>query len=402
MLKTTTTTCQAMTKTIGTHSGTFHCDEALGVALLRTTRLFANASVTRARDEATLSALDCVIDVGGEYDHDRLRYDHHQRGFTEVFGVGGFNTVKLSSAGLVYRHYGREVISSETGLAIDDPSTETLYLEMYKHFIEGVDAIDNGVEQFRPVKRRRHKRKMDDEGAEILDVLLGEEEEEDVALEKVYLEETGLASRVGALNPAWNEETSDAILDAKFEVASEMAGKEFLAKLTYLHKSWLPARDIVKQAMAQRFEVDKSGRILVLSRYCPWKDHLFDLEGEEAEANKGGNPPTDPAPPAAPGGEAQPAEHGNYNRALYCLYEDERSKKWRIQSVPEAGVGAFSQRKPLPANWRGMRGVGLDAVTGVPGGTFVHAAGFTGGHDTYEGILKLAKMAITDTCCCCS
>ena len=76
------------------------------------------------------------------------------------------------------------------------------------------------------------------------------------------MEETGLAIRVGALNPAWNEETSDAILDAKFEVASEMAGKVFLAKLTYLHKSWLPARDIVKQAMAQRFEVDKSGRIL--------------------------------------------------------------------------------------------------------------------------------------------
>jgi len=35
-------------------------------------------------------------------------------------------------------------------------------------------------------------------------------------------------------------------------------------------------------------------------------------------------------------------------------------------------------------------------VPGVPGGTFVHAAGVTGWHDTYEGMLKLAKMAIAD------
>lgn len=51
----------------------------------------------RSRDPEVLSNCDVVIDVGGVYEPDNNRYDHHQRGFTEVFGHG-FNT-KLSSAG---------------------------------------------------------------------------------------------------------------------------------------------------------------------------------------------------------------------------------------------------------------------------------------------------------------
>ena len=86
---------------------------------------------------------------------------------------------------------------------------------------------------------------------------------------------------------------------------------------------------------------------------------------------------------------------------MYCLYEDDRAKKWRIMSVPTS-PGSFNQRKPLPAHWRGLRGIALDAVTDIPHCMFVHMAGFTGGHENYEGILKMARLAITDSCCCCS
>jgi uncharacterized UPF0160 family protein len=48
-----------------------------------------------------LDTLDAVLDVGGVYDPERDRYDHHQRAFSEVFGHGF--TTKLSSAGLVYK-----------------------------------------------------------------------------------------------------------------------------------------------------------------------------------------------------------------------------------------------------------------------------------------------------------
>ena len=48
-----------------------------------------------------LETLDAVIDVGGVFDAEKDRFDHHQRGFDQTFGRG-FVT-KLSSAGLVYK-----------------------------------------------------------------------------------------------------------------------------------------------------------------------------------------------------------------------------------------------------------------------------------------------------------
>ena len=42
-----------------------------------------------------------MIDVGGVFDSEKDRFDHHQRGFDQTFGRG-FDT-KLSSAGLVYK-----------------------------------------------------------------------------------------------------------------------------------------------------------------------------------------------------------------------------------------------------------------------------------------------------------
>jgi uncharacterized UPF0160 family protein len=55
----------------------------------------------RSRDPDVLDACDVVVDVGAVYDEATLKFDHHQRGFTEVFGHG-FET-KLSSAGLIYK-----------------------------------------------------------------------------------------------------------------------------------------------------------------------------------------------------------------------------------------------------------------------------------------------------------
>ena len=54
-------------------------------------------------DAPLVAPLDIVIDVGGIYSPEAHRYDHHQRGFTEVFGYGGYDRIKLSSAGLVYK-----------------------------------------------------------------------------------------------------------------------------------------------------------------------------------------------------------------------------------------------------------------------------------------------------------
>ncbi len=63
---------------IGTHSGTFHSDDAMACMMLtRFTNMFRNSEIIRTRDLNLLKQLDLVVDVGGEFDKDRLRFDHH-------------------------------------------------------------------------------------------------------------------------------------------------------------------------------------------------------------------------------------------------------------------------------------------------------------------------------------
>jgi hypothetical protein len=108
-----------------------------------------------------------------------------------------------------------------------------------------------------------------------------------------------------------------------------------------------------------------SGEILKLPGYCPWKEHLFELEAERG---------TDPLP-------------------KYALYED-TGGAWRIQAIPLT-PNSFENRKPLPKAWQGVRDGALDAVSGIDGCVFVHAAGFIGGNKTYEGALAMAAKALT-------
>ncbi|EIN13719.1 metal-dependent protein hydrolase [Punctularia strigosozonata HHB-11173 SS5] len=322
-------------KIIGTHNGTFHCDEALAVFMLRQTNDFRNSDVKRSRDPAILNACDIVVDVGGVYDDSKRRYDHHQRGFTEVFGHG-FET-KLSSAGLVYKHFGKEIIADRLQSPQDDPRVETLWLKVYKEFIEAVDGIDNGVSQY-PAE-----------------------------LKPKYRVRTDLSSRVGWLNPAWNEASDSQSYDTRFERASSLTGQEFLSRLDYYANAWLPARSLVAAALAARTSTDPSGNLIIFESFLPWKEHLFELEEEQSVAP-----------------DAQP---------IYVIYPDE-SGKWRVQAVP-VSPDSFESRKALPQAWRGLRDEELSKASGVEGCIFVHASGFIGGAQTQEGALKLAKLALT-------
>ena len=151
--------------TVGTHSGTFQADEALGVWLLRRLDKYRTAPLTRSRDTKVLDTLTIVIDVAGLYDHSKLRYDHHQRGFFETFdgenaaakdggmpdvkgpdtATGTFKT-KLSASGLVYKHYGKEILCAlHPSLAGSADDLEWVFTKLYNDFMEGLDANDNGI-----------------------------------------------------------------------------------------------------------------------------------------------------------------------------------------------------------------------------------------------------------------
>ena len=53
--------------------------------------------------------------------------------------------------------------------------------------------------------------------------------------------------------------------------ASQLAGEEFLGRLNYYGRSWLPARDIVLNGLSLRTNIDPSGRIIAFDQYAPWK-----------------------------------------------------------------------------------------------------------------------------------
>lgn len=340
------------TVAIGTHNGHFHADEALAVYMLRThVPTYAGARLVRTRDPALLDECHTVVDVGGEYDPARNRFDHHQRTFGTCFP--GRET-KLSSAGLVYMHFGREIIARRLGQPEDSEQVGMVWRKIYESFVEALDAHDNGISAYDSagLEAAGLKKKFSDGGFT-------------------------LGAMVGRLNPNWNDEipscptAAQQAEDARFEKASQRIGEEFDLDLDYFTKAWLPAREVVAEAFAERKEYDDAqGRIVVLKRQsAPWKDHLYTLEGEQQGEGLG--------------------------QVLYVLYPEKPvpDAKWRIQCVPVA-KDSFQSRKPLPEAWRGFRDEELDGISGIPGCVFVHASGFIGGNKTFEGALAMAKKAL--------
>ena len=95
---------------IVTHSGGFHADDAFAVAalLLYREKTAGIAEVVRTRDPAVIAGGDFVVDVGGEYDEARNRFDHHQPGGAGVRPNG----VPYASFGLVWKKFGAALSGS--------------------------------------------------------------------------------------------------------------------------------------------------------------------------------------------------------------------------------------------------------------------------------------------------
>ncbi|PWN48296.1 metal-dependent protein hydrolase [Violaceomyces palustris] len=314
-------------------------DEALAVNLLRKLPSFKNATLTRTRDPAVINTGSIVVDVGAEYDPERQRFDHHQRGFEETFDSE--HKTKLSSAGLVWKHFGKAILSAHLNLAETDPVVDLLYIKLYDDFVEAIDGIDNGIPQF------------------------------PASTKPAYKSRTDLSARVGYLNPSWNEKWDDQDMMKRFEQASLMAGTEFFNRVDYTYNSWLPARQIVLDALNVRKQAeggDAQGRILVFEGFASWKDHLFTLEK------------TIPIP--------------EEEKPIYVVYPDE-SGKWRVQAVPESPE-SFVSRKALPEKWRGIRDDQLSELSGIEGCIFVHQSGFIGGNQTKQGALRMAREALQE------
>lgn len=332
-----------MTK-IATHNGKFHADEVFAVSLLRNLDRFKEAEIIRTRDNELLKTADIVLDVGGVYDPLTHRYDHHQPEFKDSFS-SSFKTL-LSSAGLVYKHFGKEILAQRAA-NLSAEQIEALYVHVYESFVEAFDANDNGISAYPADVKPTISRGFD------------------------------IFWHVNLLNPGWNEVITPESSNESFVKAVEVVSGAFNLYLNNCLNFWLPARDIVVSALeshsvsvasSESSEIDS--KILILPTSCPWKDHLFNTPGTE--------------------------------EILYLIYPEGANSSWRIQACPESS-DSFVCRLALPEAWRGLRDAELDAAlmaadSGIESGAiFVHRAGFIGGHKTMEGAIDMARLAVKNS-----
>ncbi|XP_008212893.1 UPF0160 protein MYG1, mitochondrial isoform X2 [Nasonia vitripennis] len=317
---------------IGTHNGTFHCDEVLACYMLKLLPEYKDATIVRSRDQSILDTCDIVVDVGGKYDAATHRYDHHMRDFTESISTvikkpGYDSTIKLSSAGLIYCHFGHKIIK-QLAPELNEDDLERIFKKVYETFIKEIDGIDNGVPMF--------------DG------------------EPLYRISTNLSARVSRLNLQWN--TTHLNEEEQFNKAMVMAGEEFTYFIENAARTWLPARTLVKEAIENRLQIDPSGEIIEMTKAVPWKEHLYNIE---TELN------IDPT-------------------IKFIVFKD---NTYRVQGVPQQ-LGSYICRIFLPEKWCGLRDEELTAEAGIKDCVFVHTTGFIGGNKTREGALAMARYAL--------
>ena len=326
-----------MVKQICTHSGSFHADESLAVYMLRLLPEYKDAKVVRSREPAQWEESDIVVDVGAKYDGVKF-FDHHHREFMETFSDE--HKTKLSSAGLVFKHFGRDIIRNVLAKSdLTEENLNILYKRVYEHFIEALDANDNGINKYDGLKELHVEPKFNDKAISIPGIISG-------------------------MNPNWNDDCSAEAFDKHFFKASDFIGATFVNLVKGYGESWLPAKSIVLEAVKDRLNADASGKIVILPQFCPWKEHLYEIE----------------------------KELGIENQIEFVLFEDS-GKSWRVSTVPVSST-SFQFRKGLPEVLRGLRDDVLSEKSGVPDCIFIHAAGFIGGAKTKESAYRLAKMSL--------
>lgn len=131
-------------KTVVTHNGLFHADESFGVAFLNLL-LGSEMRVVRTRNPQEIEDAYVALDVGGVYDNDGLRYDHHQRDFTEVHEG---TSVKLAACGLIWKHFGTCLITKYHP-ELDTEQVQSLWQSVDETICRPVDLQDNGQGTFK-------------------------------------------------------------------------------------------------------------------------------------------------------------------------------------------------------------------------------------------------------------
>jgi uncharacterized UPF0160 family protein len=211
-----------MIKKVATHHGTFHADDVFAYVFL--TELFDNIELVRTRDEKELATCDLVFDVGGgEFDHHSTKKESR-------------NQIPYAASGLIWRKYGRKIIH-KYGIT-KQSEVDSLFLSIDKNFIQGLDAVDNGVKI-----------------------------EKNINIPDISL-------IIHQFNPVWINDKNDH--DAAFFNASDFARTVFKNMMNHQIAN-IKAKHLIKDEFIKRAQKE----ILVLNRACSWTQTLLDIDENE-------------------------------------------------------------------------------------------------------------------------
>ncbi len=122
-------------KILVTHNGGFHSDDIFACATLQIylESIGEDYEVVRTRDENLMKEADFVFDVGGVYDPEKNRFDHHQKG-----GAGTReNSIPYAAFGLVWKKFGPDICGDEN-----------IAKEIDRKLAQPIDANDNGLDVY--------------------------------------------------------------------------------------------------------------------------------------------------------------------------------------------------------------------------------------------------------------
>lgn len=316
-------------KTIATHSGSFHADDVFGVAVLL--GVFPSHTLLRTRNNALIETADFVVDVGGIWDAEAGRFDHHQRSFKgarPAHLVDGVETagVGYASAGLVWSAYGVayvQALAIRRGFELDTLALAEIARSIDLSLVQYLDIVDTGQGDVAP-------------GIFGLSALISQ-------LNTNWMDEKGL-----------DAETKAQLQESRFREAMAIT-RTFLDRAIVKKVSQLRSMDIVRQAPRL-------------------------LDGKVLHLQEGGMPWTRVVVDEMP-------------EVMFVIYPDSDGDQYQVKTVP-VEPGSFTARMDLPKSWAGLRDQELAAVTGVPDSVFCHMNLFIGGAKSLDGAIRLAGLAL--------
>jgi uncharacterized UPF0160 family protein len=322
------------TYNIITHSGSFHADDVLAVAITFLHLGGTPYKLIRTRDALDPSIKDnpCIfLDVGGEYntkDIFNMSFDHHQKG-----GAGyRENQLPYATAGLVWKQFGRSIISDQLVQKLRIPLTEEeiqkVWTMVEEMLIVGVDAQDCGVKS--------------------------------------------------SVNPMYNQFSfsTSVVIDnpltslVEFVYENIFTGQLFFSEDEHFMKSvsraqerlvrlihWCADKVLAVRLIDNNSFLLEDGKIIVLTKRLPVKEVL-------SERNH-----------------------------IYAVIPDTNGS-WLVVALSQGKEREFSPKLPFPKSWAGLRDYQLSLITGVSDATFCHNGRFAAGAKSQDGAILLAKLAL--------